>query len=127
MPLDDRNAEAGAAAWSDHEQVTPAAQLQAQKLLDQAGSPELARHAVNQAARAAEHADREAALARECGYETYLDLFEASTPASTSDGQSRFVTAVEEKRWAVWDPNALKVVGWYDSLEEAMESVAGPP
>ena len=41
----------GAETWQEHEHVAPPVQNQAQKLLDEAGSPELAKHAVDAAAK----------------------------------------------------------------------------
>lgn len=45
--------------WQMHEHIAPPIQIQAQKLLDDAGSPGLAKQAIDAAAGTAEHPDRE--------------------------------------------------------------------
>lgn len=108
--------------WTHHEHVSAPVQAQAQKLLNEAGSPDLAKHAVDVAAQnqLAMTLDKDE-FARRYGFQSYLDFFEASAPAQSNDGANWFVTAVLAGRWIVWNSQELPAVKEFASAEEAKQ------
>jgi hypothetical protein len=128
-PAEGSNAAAG---WREHEHVAGPVQNDAQKLIDNAGSPELAKKAVDSAARdhktqpsAAGGGSAKDRLARNHGFNSYLELFEASTTMSQSDGKNWFVTAVPGGKWIMWNDRDLEAHRSFDTFEEACAQV--PP
>ena len=110
--------------WQEHEHVVPPVQIQAQTLLDEAGSPNLARHAVDAAAQtqplpASAHDE----FARQLGFASYLSLFEASTPLRSAIGKQWFVTALRSDLWVVWNDSDLMTAGTYPTREAAGRAV----
>jgi hypothetical protein len=104
--------------WHEHEHSAPAIELEAQQLIDHAGSPDLAKQAID----AANHHHVEAAgpadeLARELGFGSRIELLAASSSLTLQDGTPWWVTAVEEKGWVVWNEQALAAVQQFASLE----------
>jgi hypothetical protein len=123
---------AAAARWREHEHVAGSVQNEAQKLIDEAGSPALAKKAVDSAAR--DHAERPASeasasskdhFARNHGFKSYLDLFEASTTMAQCDGKNWFVTALPGGKWIMWNDRDLDTHRSFDTFEEACAQV--PP
>jgi hypothetical protein len=116
--------ESTSAQWRDHEHVTEQAQLQAQKLVDEAGTPELAKQAVDAAQqRQALPPKNKDELARRLGYVSFLALFEASMPVATGKGKHWCVTPLEKGRWVAWNDEDLEPREEFDSLEEALAGV----
>jgi len=58
-------------------------------------------------------------FARRLGFTSYLDLFEASTPAGTAEGKNWFITALSGGRWVVWNDENLTASDSFASLEDA--------
>jgi|GEM_PF-5658020 len=119
-------ASAGAETWREHQRLTPPVELQARRLLDEAGSPGRARHAVDAAAKsqplAASAHDQ---FARQLGFASYLSLFEASTPIQPAAGKQWFVTALRSDLWVVWNDSDLVALGTYPTRDAAERAV--PP
>jgi hypothetical protein len=108
--------------WSNHEHVTPAIQSEAQKLVDRAGTPELAKHAVDEAVQTAASAGLGSAhdqFARQWGFPSYLAMFEASDPIVSAGGKQWCVTALAEDRWILWNDDDLVAAGPYPTREAA--------
>jgi hypothetical protein len=109
--------------WQAHEHTTPAIQNEAQKLVDRAGSPELAKHAVDEAAKSAASAavpgSAHDQFARQWGFPSYLALFEASDPIASAGGKQWCVTALTEDRWILWNDDDLVAAGPYPTREAA--------
>jgi hypothetical protein len=108
--------------WSNHEHVTPAIQSEAQKLVDRAGTPELAKHAVDEAVQTAASAELGSAhdqFARQWGFPSYLAMFEASDPIVSAGGKQWCVTALAEDRWILWNDDDLVAAGPYPTREAA--------
>ena len=87
----------------EHEHVTPPMKAQAEKLLEEAGTPALARQAVDSLAEPQPAAADKDEFARRLGFASYLDLFEASTRAASAGGRNWFITALRGGRWVVWN------------------------
>ena len=91
------------AEWTEHEHVAPPLAHHAQKLIDEAGSPGLARQALDAAAKHAPIGDsRQDEFARRLGFRSYLDLFEASTLVRTAAGKNWRIGGVPGG-WIVWN------------------------
>jgi hypothetical protein len=123
--------------WREHEHVSTPVENQAQKLLDQAGSPELAKHVIDAVAAARPASQERGAIAqtqpashhdhfaRQLGFASYLSLFEGSTPVKSSAGRQWFVTALRTDHWIVWNDADLTISGAYETREAAERSL--PP
>jgi hypothetical protein len=64
-------------------------------------------------------------FAKKLGFESYLALFEASTPLKTSAEAKWLTTAMKNQLWVVWNAANLQVAGTYPSQEEAVRSLEG--
>jgi hypothetical protein len=111
----------GGHEWDAHEHVATPVQLQAQRLLEQAGSPELAKHAVDSAASQGSPHD---GFARQLGYASYLSLFEDSALCAAEPGKQWFATAIGNDAWILWNDADLAVVGTFASREGAEAAVS---
>ena len=112
-------------AWQEHEHVAPPVQNQAQKLLDEAGSPELAKRAVDAAAKTQPlPVSAHDQFARQLGFASYLSLFEASTPIKSALGKQWLVTALRTDQWILWNDSDLIVAGTYPTREAAELAVS---
>lgn len=63
------------------------------------------------------------AFARRLGFESYLALFETSTPIRTNTEGSWQMTVLTSGLWAAWNAADLQVMGVYASEKEAAEAV----
>lgn len=115
-------------AWESHEHVTVEGQLQAQRLIETVGSPELAKHAIDRAQEIqSAPATSDDELARQLGYGSFLELFEASSPTDTSNGRHWCVTPTSYGKWVAWDRKNRHVSHEFDSRDAAMEFVKDLP
>lgn len=106
--------------WQQHEHVTPPLQEQAKKLVDATGSPERAKYVVDSLTKkqpATPATKDEFALC--CGFTSYLDLFESSTKAGSTDDKNWFITALAGGGWIVWNDVDLDPGAVQPTLEEA--------
>src|SRR5438477_7832314 len=78
-------------------------EAQAHKLLAEAGSPELAKHAVDAVARDQAAGSPGDKFAAQWGFDSYLSLFEASTPLASVGGKNWCVTSVGNSNWILWN------------------------
>ena len=102
--------------------------MQAQKLLHEAGSPKLAKHAVDSAAERETIPDfRQDMLAQRLGFKSRADLLAASTPITAIDGTDWWATSVTEHRWTVWSDEDMAVAKNFDSLEAARRHLYAAP
>lgn len=62
-------------------------------------------------------------FAKTLGFESYLALFEGSTPLKSTAEGKWLTTALKNKLWVVWNAADPKVVGTYSSQEEAARSL----
>jgi hypothetical protein len=99
-------------------------ELQAQALIHQAGSPTLAKSAVDgAAAREAIPDFREDHFGRRFGFESRPELLAASTPLTAADGTSWWTTAIKDNRWIVWNQQDMSASKTYSTVEEARSSI----
>jgi len=98
--------------------------MQAQVLIHQAGSPVLAKNAVDGAAEREMIPDfREDLFGQRFGFASRAALLAASTPVTAADGTSWWTTAIEGNRWIVWNQEDMSASQTYSTLQEARQSV----
>jgi len=107
------------AEWNTHEHQSERARMQAQELVRETGSSELAKHVIDEVAHHVEPAADQTAFARQFGFESYLAMFEASTPLTSYDGHHWLITTTANGQWIAWNENDLGAVQRFRSLEEA--------
>lgn len=113
-----------AAKWTEHEHVAAPLHAHAQKLIDQAGSPGLARQAIRAAEQdAPARASTQDEFARRWGFRSYLELFEASTRVHAAEGKNWLATAVPDGGWIVWNDSDLRADATYATRDEATSQV----
>lgn len=113
-------------SWQSHEHLATPVQIEAQKLLEQAGSSELAKHAVDSAAQAQPHGSPQDEFARRLGFASYLSLFEDSALLTAEAGKRWFATALRKDEWVLWNDVDLEVVGSFPAREAAERAVPEP-
>jgi hypothetical protein len=112
------------AAWQDHEHTATNVDLEAKKLLRSAGSPELAKHAVDAAAENLNLAkDRSEELAELLGFASYRSLVEASTMDTKVADRQWFVISIRPDQWILWNDRDLEVAGVFESLQDAQQAI----
>lgn len=120
-------------AWREHEHVAPPVANQAQRLVDEAGSAELAKQAVDSLPHGPSDAKTQPLaysahdqFARQLGFASYLSLFEASTPVRSAAGRQWLITALRTDEWVVWNDADLAIAGTYLTREAAERSLPLP-
>jgi len=104
--------------------ISKGVEVQAQKLLHEAGSPKLAKHAVDSAAHRETIPDFcQDMLAQRLGFKSRADLLAASTPITAVDGTPWWATALDEHRWTVWSDDDMTTAKNFASLEEARRHI----
>lgn len=104
--------------------IPAGAAMQAQVLIHQAGSAELAKEAVDGAAARESVPDfREDSFAQRFGFATRIELLEASTPLISADGTPWWATAIADNRWIVWNQNNMTAAKTFATLQEARSSI----
>ena len=111
--------------WNQHEHVAPAIELEAQQLIDHAGSPDLARQAID----AASHHFVEPhpppdELAQQWGFESHVHLIASSTAMTARDGSPWWVTEIREQGWLVWTDQTLAAPQQFPSLDAVTRFLA---
>jgi hypothetical protein len=99
-------------------------EMQAQTLIHQAGSPALAKSAVDGAAECETIPDfREDSFAQRFGFVSRLKLLAASTPLIAADGTPWWSTAIAGNRWIVWNQQDMSATQTYATLQAARNSI----
>jgi hypothetical protein len=96
-------------------------QLEAQRLLEEAGSPDLAKHATVPGNSEGSPQDQ---FARKLGFASYLSLFEDSARLRTEPHKQWFVTALRNHEWILWNDSDLVVMGPFETKEAAEGAAA---
>jgi hypothetical protein len=129
-PKGQRPATPPAEQWREHEHQAPAADLQAKQLLQETGSPELAKHAVDQAQAQADmptppptEADQDAA-ARQFGYDSFAALIKDSVAFPVERGDGLMVCELKDGRWIRFDRGSWPQHEIFRSRDEAMRPIA---
>ncbi len=111
-------------------EVPEAARAHAERLVEELGSVELAKHAVDLAKQAVEAVAGqggttcgEAALHQTFGFATHQDLLAASSPLESNDGQKWFITQLADDSWVAWNEIDRKCDRHYVTADEARASV----
>jgi hypothetical protein len=98
--------------------------MQAQVLIREAGSPALAKAAVDRAAERELIPDfREDAFGKRFGFASRPALLAASTPLVAADGTAWWTTAVAGDRWIVWNQDDMSADQTFATIEEARRSI----
>jgi len=117
-------AETPAEDWSQHEHVTPQANADAHKLIESTGNAELAKQAIDAAQQQPQvpPADKDG-FAKQLGFVSFLDMFEASTTLATPDDRDWSITPLNDGRWLVWNAQDLTVAAETTSRDDAIQEV----
>ena len=101
-----------------------------ERLVEELGSVELAKHAVDLAKQAvaavaeqASSTSSETLLHRCLGYATQQKLRDASSPVESNDGKGWFLVQLPDESWVVWNEVDYKADRHYLTDEEARASV----
>jgi hypothetical protein len=109
-------------AWEEHEHVAGPSDVEAQKLVNAAGSVELAKQALDKAREPTAPAASKEALAKQLGYVSYLDLFEASTAFSDASGRPWYLTLDRSGSFLLWNEADL-TPSRYPTREAALAAI----
>lgn len=113
---------------NDRSPLSSGVEQDAQKLIHQAGSPALAKQAVDRAAERESVPDfRQDLFAQRWGFASRQELLAASRPASAADGQSWWTTALGEGRWIAWCNDNLAADETFPSETAAQEWIERQP
>lgn len=99
--------------------VSDSVELQAQKLIEQTGTPELAKQAIEAAQQPDLPPVSKDELATRLGYTSFLELFEASTPVAARDGTTWYLTPGVQGNWLVWSDADFTLGPTFPSKSEA--------
>jgi hypothetical protein len=101
-------------------------EVQAQKLIHEAGSPTAAKSAVDVAAEREHFPDfQEDHFALRWGFASRAEMRAASKPLTGPGGSTWWATALPNRRWVVWSKEDLAASQTFASLEEARRSLDG--
>jgi hypothetical protein len=113
-----------AADWVEHEHVAPPLEAQAGQLLKNAGSPGLAHQALDAAERHQPAlGSPQDEFARQWGFTSYLELFEASTLVRSAVGKNWLVAVVPHGGWIVWNETDLHASRAFPTRDEAIAEI----
>jgi hypothetical protein len=101
-------------------------EVQAQKLIHEAGSPTAAKTAVDVAAEREHFPDfQEDHFALRWGFASRAQMRAASKPLGGGDGSTWWATELPTGRWVVWNKEHMAAADTYGSLDEARKSLDG--
>lgn len=112
------NTPSGVPSPRDVEQASPGDKNEAERLLTEAGSTDMAQRAT-EPSNSPPPTQSNDAFARQWGFASYLSLFEASKPVSTDDAKNWLVTNVGTNRWIVWNEQDLRADATFPSFDDA--------
>ena len=100
-------------------------EAEAQRLLHDAGSPQLAKHAIDTAARRETIPDfRQDTLAQKLGFKSREEMLSASKPITATDGTVWWAThSPKDDRWSLWNEDIIDTDNTFGSLEEARRHI----
>jgi hypothetical protein len=102
--------------------------LQAQKLLQETGTPTLAKAAIDVVQAGVDQKDQASnaqndQYAKLLGYASYMELVSASTMLLGRNGQPWFISAVKHGKWLAWNEKVPFAARELDSREAAIRHV----
>jgi len=102
-------------------------ELQAQRLVHTAGSPENAKQAIDAAIDKESAGDfRQDAFALRFGFASRRDLLAASKPLFDCETSDWWATQLKDGRWIVWGREDLSAKSTFETLEAARRAVSQP-
>lgn len=119
--MSDTKQPSGRSASLEH--APHATRQEAERLLTAAGSQDQAKRAVESATGQRTEPKDKDPFARQWKFSSYLEMFEASKPLSTSDGKHWFATNVGPDQWIVWNEEELSLATTVRSVDEAQAFV----
>jgi hypothetical protein len=94
--------EMNAESWAEHEHLSAPLEFDALRLLADAGTPELAKFAIDSVEK--QHNDQaRTQFAQSLGFESYGELLAASAAIDTNDTKLWFVTLLSDGQWVAWN------------------------
>ena len=109
-----------ARTWSTHEHLADSVSLEAQRLVNMAGSVELAKQAVDAAVEATPGGEH-GPLADELGYPSSAEMLKATITVVAADGCQWRVTLDRRGRWVAWSERHAGVRRYYPAKDDAVE------
>jgi hypothetical protein len=104
--------------WKNHEHIAPPVQVEAEKLVESAGSPELAKQAIDASARQQEGSDaKQEEFARRCGYASADEMLSISQRLTASDRTKWWASPVRDEGWMLWREGDFSALQRFPSLE----------
>ena len=113
-----------AGQWTEHEHIAIPVQLEALKLLEEAGSPDLAKQAIDAAAEAQRLDSPREEVARQAGFSSWSALEASSVPLSVAERNHWFVAPLSCQRWIAWNMQSYTVTRQFASLEDLYRHLA---
>jgi len=96
------NGESAEDSWHQHEHLSAQLELDAVRLLADAGTPELAKFAIDSVEQQ-QHDHMRTEFAQAAGFGTYADLVAASAGIDTDDDGQWYVTLLPNGQWLAWN------------------------
>lgn len=119
--------------WGDHEHVSESVKADAQRLVEQVGSVDLAKQAVDSVGQVSanpadplkslEKSDRQQNFFHSLGFESRDELFQRSASTPSNDGKHWYETELNDGSWVVWNDEQLQADRHFASRDEALASV----
>ena len=96
-------------------------QREAQALLEEVGTPELAPSKLSSSESRRSLTNDQ--FAQRCGFASYLSMFEASKPIAELQGRNWLVTNVGPEQWIVWNEQDLTALRYFKTPDEAKQFI----
>ena len=110
--------------WLEHEHEALTMQMEAQKLLDEGGSSDVANQVIDDvSATWSEDAEsRREQFAHELGFDSYVSLLQCSLPVSSTRRKHWSITAVSDGQWVMWNDEDLRSEAGFRPLHDERPS-----
>jgi hypothetical protein len=109
-------------SWEQHEHLSAQLELDALRLLADAGTPELAKFAIDSVEQQ-QHDQMRNEFAQALGFASYSDMLAASAGIATNDEKLWFVTPLADGQWVGWNFVEIKADVKHATREAAIAHV----
>lgn len=109
-------------SWQQHEHLSAQLELDALRLLVDAGTPELAKFAID-SVEEQQHEQLRAEFAQTLGFASYSDLLAASAGVATNDDKLWFVTPLGDGQWVGWNFIEVRAEVKHATREDAITHI----
>jgi hypothetical protein len=113
--------------WQHHEHIADSAKAHAQQLVDELGSVDLAKHAIETVGEVpktdSSQPERQTQLCQALNFENIEDLRAHSSPVESNDGKHWFTTELADHSWTVWRDEEFRTDRHFATRAEALASV----